>query len=203
MANNSRNVTASKPKAGGAIHAAPLGTALPVDAASALNDAFKSLGYVSEEGLTNANSPERESHKAWGGDTVLSSQTGRPDTLKFKLIEALNPEVLKVVYGHENVTGELDTGIAVKVNAADQPALSWVIDMILKNNALKRIVVPCASVSEIAEIVYSDTAALGYDITITAEPDGDGQTHYEYIVAANAAAAAAENGDAPEEEEGE
>jgi len=184
MANNSKNVTASKPRVGGAIHAAPVGTVLPTDAVSVLDAAFKSLGYVSEEALTNSNSPERESYKAWGGDTVLSAQKGRPDSFKFKLIEALNPEVLKIIYGQKNVTGTLDKGITVKVNAEELQPMSWVVDMILKNNAVKRIVVPSASVSEIAEIVYSDTAALGYDITVTAEPDAAGQTHYEYIAAA-------------------
>lgn len=83
--NNAQNVTTGKPKVGGAVYVAPLGTALPTDAKAALNEAFESLGYISEDGLVNNNSPESDSVKAWGGDTVLHFQTGKPDTFGFTL----------------------------------------------------------------------------------------------------------------------
>lgn len=51
------NVTAAKPRTGGAIYRAPLGTAIPTDATTALAEAFKALGYLSEDGLVNTNSP--------------------------------------------------------------------------------------------------------------------------------------------------
>ena len=54
---DAKNVTAAKPKVGGAVWRAPLGTTLPTDAKTALDKAFKSLGYISGDGLTNANSP--------------------------------------------------------------------------------------------------------------------------------------------------
>ena len=43
---SSANVTAAKPNISGAVSSAPLKTALPQDAKTALNEAFKTLGYL-------------------------------------------------------------------------------------------------------------------------------------------------------------
>lgn len=180
--NKASNVTAGKPKITGAIFRATVGSKLPKDAKTELDTAFKCLGYVSEDGVTNGNSPESEQTKAWGGDVVLSTQTEKPDTFQFKLIEAKNVDVLKMIYGDSHVNGDLDTGIKVDVTAEDPGPAAYVIDMILKDGDLKRIVIPSASISEMDDIVYNDSEPVGYDVTLTATADDTGCTHHEYIV---------------------
>ena len=174
------NVSAAKPKTGGAVYRAPLGSTLPTSATESLDSAFVSLGYISEDGLSNENSPESEDFKAWGGDIVLSTQTEKADKFGFTLIEVLNVNVLAAVYGDDNVSGALETGITVKANSDEQEECAWVVDMIMRNNAVKRIVIPDGKVSEVGEITYSDADLVGYETTVTALPDSDGQTHYEY-----------------------
>lgn len=177
---DAKNVTVSKPKIGGAVYRAPLGTVLPTDATAELNAAFVALGYISEDGLTNANSPSSDKIKAWGGDTVHTYQTEKDDTFQFKLIEALNEEVIKAVYGDSNVTGSVKEGLTLKANSSAAEDCSWVVEMVL-NNVLKRVVVPCAKITKLGDIVYADEEALGYDVTLTATADAAGNTHYEYM----------------------
>lgn len=75
MANQPKYVTSAKPKVGGSIYSAPIGTALPTDATTALNTAFKCLGYVSDDGVQNSDDRKTTDIKSWGGDIVNSVQT--------------------------------------------------------------------------------------------------------------------------------
>lgn len=185
---NANNVTAGKPRVAGSVYRAATAATAPNTADSTLGSAFKSLGYISEDGVKNNNSPETEDIKAWGGDIVLNTLTGKEDKWTFKLIESMSTDVLGAVYGSSNVSGALATGITVQAKSVAPEAAMYVIDMILKNNVLKRVVIPNATVSEVSEVVYADNEAVGYEVTITAVPDSSGVTHYEYI----------KNGAAPE-----
>ena len=180
---NSSNVSAAKPNISGAIYRAPLTATLPTSADATLTG-FTCLGYISEDGITNSNSRESDEFKAWGGDTVLTSQTSYTDTFAFKLIEYLNSDVKKTVYGDDNVSGDLSTGMTVQANSKELTSYAWVIDMVMRDNTMNRIVIPSGKISEVGDIVYSDSELTSYDVTVTAFPDSNGNTHYEYIKAA-------------------
>ena len=180
MSTNVANVTAGKPKVGGAVFRSPSGTTAPTDAVTALEATFKDLGYCSEDGVTNANSPSMETIKAWGNDTVLVVQEEKEDTFQFTLIEFLNPETKKAVYGSDNVTGDLNTGLTVKANASEPEEGVWVIDMVMNGDVATRFVIPHGKVSEVGDITFVDNDVVGYEVTVTATPDSGGQTHYEY-----------------------
>lgn len=186
MATNKANVTVGKPAIGGSVHRAPLTVAPPTDATTALASGFVDLGYISEDGVTNAYDRTNEEIKAWGGDTVLEVATDFSDTWQMTFIEALNPEVLKVVFGDGNVSGTLAAGMTIKANDDIYADAVWAIDMILAGNTLKRVVLPSAAVSEIGDIVYVDGEPVGYNVTLRAHKDSQGNTHYEYLKASEA-----------------
>lgn len=183
------NVSAGKPKIGGAVFRAPLGTTAPTDATTNLGTAFKALGYCNEDGLVNSNSITTDAIKAWGGDTVLVTSTDVTDTFQFTAIESKNIEVLKAFYGDDNVTGDLTTGITVSAKVADLPAAVYVFELVLRDGALKRIVLPNAKLSERGDISYVDGQPIGYSMTLFCMPaTSGGATHTEYIKAAATAA---------------
>lgn len=188
MANTATNVQAGKPGINGAIYCAPLGTALPTDVSSTLAEDYKPMGYVSEDGVTNDNAPENTKIKAWGGDTVLSTQTNKEDTFKYTLIEALNLEVLKATYGSENVTGTVETGVTVLATTDEVEAMVYVIDIVL-GDVNKRIVIPNGKISSLDTITYKDDSTVGYGLTIDCistyvDSVKKTVTHLEYLKAA-------------------
>ena len=181
---NTANVSAAKPKVGGAISVAPFGTALPTDAATALDAAYKNLGYVSEDGLTNNNTTDFENVRAWGGDIVNVIPGEYTDTYHFTLLEVLNPDVMKFIRGTENVTVASEGGtITVKANNKEVPEQVIVIEMIIKGRAVRHVI-PRGVISERGEVSFSDSETVGYELTVTAMPDSNGNTHYEYYAGA-------------------
>jgi hypothetical protein len=173
------NVTAAKPKAGGAVSVAAITATLPTDTTSALTG-FTNLGYISDAGATKNITPTASEIRAWGGDVVLTATQQRTITWQFNLIEALNPNVISEIYGAGNVSGTLAAGLSVEVNSEEMPDRAWVVDMVLRGNVACRVVLPYAHVSAIDAVTYSDSAAVGYNITLTCMPDASGNSAYEY-----------------------
>jgi len=180
MANDAENVSFGKPKATGAVYLAPAGTALPADATTALAVAYKGLGYVSEDGLVNSVEADTESVNAWGGDQVLVGQSAFSETFTVNLIET-NEEALKAYYGEDNVTVS-GTDITITQNKEQLPEVVAVFELVLTGGRIKRIVVPKARITDRSgEITYVDGEPIMYPAVFTGFPDGDGNTHTEYI----------------------
>lgn len=181
--NDTRNIATGKPKIGGAVYSAPRGTALPTNATDTLSEDYVCLGYVSDDGVTNSTKRDSDSIKAWGGDTVASPQKEFTDEFKLTFIESLNSDVLKTVYGKENVSGKLDTGIEIKVNSKELDNSVYVIDTVM-GDAVKRFVIADAKVTEVGDVTYKDNELVAYETTLTAYPSTalNGDTHREYMV---------------------
>lgn len=179
MSQNAANVSNAKPTSRGTAFVAPHDTTVPTDATTPLADTFNSLGYLSDDGLTNSIERSFDEIVAFGGDTVMTPQTSYSETFGFTMIE-ITKAVLEQAFGPENVTVQ-NGEIVVRHNSAELPQQIYVFEIVLTRNRMLRIVVPLAQVTEIDDIEYVDGEPIGHGLTVSALPDENGDTAIAYF----------------------
>ncbi|MBW3081967.1 hypothetical protein [Bifidobacterium phasiani] len=168
---NANNVSLGKPGVKGVLYRAPYGTTLPGDAVEELDAAFKSVGYIGEDGITNATDSETTDINDMGGTRVLSAISSYAETYQFVMIET-NAESLKARYGDDNVkTDEQGRPTSVDHKVDDGTPSTWVKEILMTGGTVKRTVIPNGTRVEFGDLVEVGTDAIGYDMTISANPD--------------------------------
>lgn len=165
--------------AGGYAWVAPKGTSLPTNAKDTIGTGFESLGYISEDGLTNTTDTETDEKKDWAGETIKSEQTSYSETYNVTFLES-RESVLKVVYGDDNVESDGNGSITVKHNGHFSEERSYVFESLITATLIKRTVIPRGVVSEKDDVSENSEDLLGYTPTITALQDDDGNSSYTY-----------------------
>lgn len=180
---NSANVVAGAPKVLGGLAVAPLNTPLPDDASTALDAAYKRVGYITDAGVSRGTDMSVETENAWGGATVFAGQSSFGETISFSLMESKNIEALKLVYGSANVT-ESGTGpakqIVVKTTAQELPEFVLVVDMVTGPTD-RRLVAARAKITSREETVYVSTESIKLGLEVTLLPDANGDYMNEFI----------------------
>lgn len=182
----SNTASAAKPVSiGGGVYVGDVGTTLPTDTTTTLASGFAALGYISTDGVTHSLNVTTTEHKVWGGTVVAVTREGSVEKIKFKVVDIESVEAWGLAYGE--ATGTLSTGITIKSKEdGTRPTKSYVVDMLLKNNIRKRLVIPCGMVSAVGDVVYKDNELIGVELEVTAMADASGYTSYEYIKSAAA-----------------
>ena len=142
---------------------------------------FTAVGFISEDGITEANERDTDKVKAWGGDTVRILQNEHTITYSFTFLEMGNPEVLKLLFGEDNIETSGDT-TTIKKNAKVLEHKTFVIE-VLDGDKKIRLVVPDGQITETGERQFSHNAVLQVEVTIEAFSDADGNKGYEYHTA--------------------
>ena len=184
MTNTVGNVVAGRPKAAGGAYFAPADTTLPTDATTALAAGYLAVGFVGDAGVTESVNRTTQTVKAWGGDTVKVLQTDFEVTYQLTLIEALGANTLKAVNGSANVSSTAKTSShgtrqSIQVTSDPLPRQVWVFD-VQDGDAMVRIVIPVGQIITVGDVTYSDSAVVGYPVTIQAFPDDSGNNVYKY-----------------------
>lgn len=183
-----KNVMTGTPKAGttGYLFRGPAGTAIPTDEKTALNAAFLDQGFVSDEGVERAITKAYEVIRDMGGNEVLKTRTEHGVEVKFALLETLNGNTAKTVYGDGAVTVTPATALAgTKVAIAykgDEPGANcpWVLETAL-GGKVKRYVFPNAMLAtEDQTVTLTSSEAATLPVSLTLYPDASGVYFYEY-----------------------
>lgn len=179
--NDKTNVSLGKPIATGAVYIAPLGTALPKDATTALSASYKCVGYISEDGITNATDTDTTEVVDMGGVKVINEISSYGETFQFAMLET-NETSLSLRYGTDNVTNA-NSVLTVTHAMPTGEHFVVVIEILLTGGKVKRIIIADATVSEFGDTTYSSSDAIMYDVTLAANPsvELDGGTAKEFI----------------------
>lgn len=183
---NAKKVLVGAPQqdgAAGAIGKAPLGTELPDNAREPVDVAFKTAGYVSTEGVNVTPQLSTTQITDWNGDVVRNVLESFTGTVTFSLIQ-FDGDGAKMVFGDNNVTVTEATSsageqVAVALGAQLPEAGAWVFTM-KDGDAMIKIVLPNAQVTEWAEMAFTKTAAIPLPATLTCNADDTGKSIYIY-----------------------
>lgn len=181
MPNNS-NILVGAPSqtaASGAIRRAPVGTAGPTNATTAMPDTWTAGGYVDENGLGLSASVSTTDIKEWGGSIVRRLVEEFTGEITFTYLEFGDPESLKQQYGDGYVT-TTDKGIKVSLGNHLGDIQSWAIDIKDGDNAV-RIYIPKGQVTANGDISFVNNDAIKSQTTLTCYDDGSGNSLYLFI----------------------
>lgn len=158
----------------GGISTAAVGTALPTSPTATPDVLFKDVGYISEDGVTQATGDSTTEIKAWqNGDVVRRIQTDHSVTFSFMMIET-NAVSLDAYYG-----GNYSAGV-VQMKAGVMPRRSWILDM-LDGTSKIRNVIPDGQITDRGDVVWKNGDKVGYQVTIECYPDASGVKAYQYL----------------------
>lgn len=151
----------------GVISKGPTSATLPATTAAALTG-FTDLGYVGEDGVTEARDQSSEKLKAWQkGENVRTVITEGSLTYKFVMLET-SKATLETFYQSTATTGATEGSITV-YPTAQAGRFAWVLDVI-DGAEFMRAVIPEGEVTEVGEVKYASGEAIGREITVTAYP---------------------------------
>lgn len=183
--NDSTMVSLGKFKVGGYAYWAPSGTALPTDSSTPLAAAFKLLGYLSEDGLTNTTDTDTTEIKDANGATVMKVITSYAESYQFALLEVLRVEAAKMRYNSDAVTGT-DKSMTIKHQMPSDEGFVLVFEIAMSGDVKDRLVIGNGTRAEFGDRQVHVGDAQVYDVTVSANDMGDGVTAIEYIGRATA-----------------
>lgn len=180
MAKNEANIHAYGDLAN-AVYVADMGTTLPSDL-SEPGAGIEEIGWISEDGLSEAVDQSDETYRAWQGATIVKkSITSSDRTFTFSALEE-NAITQGLKYRGQEATAAGDVSTIKVQDQTKTDERAWVIDL-FDGNHQKRYVIPKGFYVVSGEQTYAASGLTMLEITVT--PIGD----YDEISKADSAGA--------------
>ncbi|MBQ1449578.1 MAG: hypothetical protein IIZ12_01405 [Eggerthellaceae bacterium] len=176
--NNTADVTALKGVQGGYGFSAVAGTTAPTDFTS-LAAAFKNMGFISSDGISESIDIDSEEVTDLNGETVCVLESKETEKLTFTLIST-SDDALKEMHGHANVSTASNI-TTVQHKAGSFTERVYVFDLLTKDGNKWRKVAPNAKVTNRGEIIHGAGNVYAREIELTCSPDASGVRVYDYI----------------------
>lgn len=152
----------------GAVYAGPTSATAPTSATSSVPAAYNDMGYISEDGVTEAYDEDVQDIQAWqGGAIVRTLISSSKASLSFTMIES-KASTLELY--HKGSTMEAVTdGYKIDVKLPNVVRKKFILD-VLDGSTHLRIYVPDGEVTERGEITYVNDETISYNVTLTCYP---------------------------------
>lgn len=158
------------------VYAGVIGTTAPTDTSTSLNAAFKALGLLSEDGLTESRDEDVSDHYAWGGILVRTVRSKHKRTFKVVCLED-NQYVFPLVNpGSTQSTSTGTTTRSVKVPTSNPMAFVFELT---DGSYVTRISIPRGEVIEVGDVVRSESEMTMRELTIAVYPTAAGVLYAE------------------------
>jgi hypothetical protein len=185
MANNTvAEIQVASSAVTGAVFWAPSATALPTNTTTALNVAYKNLGYVGEDGISPNREVSVDEVKDMNGTTLRRVQTDFSTGFEATMLQVTNEDLNNIIYGDANVTVTAAGASVGRIIAIMDKGLVGTMGVIVVETidglAKERRVYPVAQVTSMEEGPLVGSAVRQYTITVSAYPDTSGNSLYLY-----------------------
>lgn len=176
---NADNIRTAAPRVSGCVFRAPKGTPVPTDASTPLPEAFKSAGYISEDGIRQIFGKSAQALIEMGGDAVKYVNQKMSSSMSYTPIE-LTAETAKVWVGDSNVE-VVDKKVDVNIKPGDDDEVAYVYDMVGDDLSLIRVTQPRGVLTADVDIAWKKNVPIMSPVTLSSMKDSTGSFGHIYF----------------------
>jgi hypothetical protein len=162
----------------GRIDIAPEGTPLPKDMSDLDPEVFTNLGYISDDGVTEARDEDNQEFVPWQENTAIRYEITRSVvTFEFTLWQS-TLATAGYYYGVKKEDMFLNADGSVFFDEKGKPAVNRdvLVLTVVDGAHARRSALPASQVTERGEITYKSDEMIGYNVTVTGFPGGEDGT---------------------------